>query len=252
MAGQKIGLDRLEVQFRKFFFHSEEQFIKRFKRELAISIGILEMSPLEMAVAYSAFANNGIIKRPYLIQKIEDSTGNVIYSGIDKDEFNLNMPEEKKVLNGDVAEVMISLLKSSAKNGGTKKGGFYSERLAGKTGTTNQYRDAWFIGILPELVIAVWIGFDEPKVSMNKGTGAGVSGPLYGKIVKNVKEKYDKEEYFFEPRAILYKVCPDSGKIPGPYCPRVKEEIFTNNGLPGEVCDFHTEVENTKKHSDFE
>ncbi len=255
IAAQRIGIDRLAVQFKKFFFHTEKAFEKRFKRELAIGIGIIEMSPLEMAIAYSAFANNGVIKRPYLIKKIEDQEGDILYRGDDKDEFNLNMPQEKKVLSGDVSEVMISLLKSSAKFGGTNKGGFYSERLAGKTGTTNQYRDAWFIGILPTLVTAVWVGFDEPKVSMNKGTGAGVSGPLYGKILRNVKQKYDIGEYVFEPKAVLQEICPKSGKLPNPYCPRVKEEIFIIDGIPKETCDYHVPMEEQFKpikKSDFE
>jgi membrane carboxypeptidase/penicillin-binding protein len=255
MAAQKIGIERLGTQFQKFFFHTEEEFKKRFKYELAIAIGILEMSPLEMAVAYTAFANNGIIKRPYLVKKIEDPNGNVLYRGDDKDEFNLKIPIEKKVIPGDVAEVMIHLLKSSAKNGGTGRGGFFSDRLAGKTGTTNQYRDAWFIGILPNLVAAIWIGFDEPKISMNRGTGAGVAGPLYGKILKNVKEKYDVDEYFFEPRAVFQNICPVSGKLPNPYCPRIKNEIFSLNGIPKEECDYHKPIEQNlipNKKSDFE
>ncbi|GIX40370.1 MAG: carboxypeptidase [Leptospiraceae bacterium] len=255
IAAQKIGIERLGIQFQKFFFHTEEEFQKRFKQELAIAIGILEMSPLEMALAYTAFANNGIIKRPFLIKKIEDASGSILYRGDNKDEFNIKMPEEKHVLSGDVAEVMISLLKSSAKHGGTSRGGFYSERLAGKTGTTNQYRDAWFIGVLPDLVISVWIGFDEPKVSMNKGTGAGVAGPLYGKIIKNVRDKYDKGDYFFEPKAVFHTICPVSGKLPNPYCPRVINEIFTINGIPTEECDYHKPVEKNllpPKESDFE
>lgn len=243
IAAQKIGINRLAIQFQKFFFHTEEQFQKRFKQELAIGIGILEMSPLEMAVAYSAFANNGVIKRPFLIKSIEDSSGKILYQYNNSDEFNLQMPEEKNVLSGDVAEVMISLLKDSAKNGGTKRGGFYSSRLAGKTGTTNEYRDAWFIGLLPQLVVAVWIGFDEPKVSMNKGTGAGLAGPLYGKILKNVYNQYDVGDYYFEPRAEFHEICPTSGKLPNPFCPRTKQEIFSLNNKATEICDYHKSID---------
>lgn len=218
LAAQQIGLDRLAYQFRKFFFHHESEFRKRFKQELAIAIGILEMSPLEMAVAFSAFANNGVIKRPYLIVKIEDQQGNILYRNNEHDEFSLMPVHEKQVVTGDVAEVMVSLLQSAARYSGVSRGGFSSPRLAGKTGTTNAYRDAWFIGILPTLVASVWVGFDEPKVSMQKGTGAGVAGPLYGKILRNVKEKYDTGEYFFEPKAIYKTFCGKNG--------RIQKEIF--------------------------
>lgn len=252
LATKKIGIDRLAIQFKNFFFHTESEFKKRFKEELAIGIGILEMSPLEMAIAYSVFANNGIIKKPYLIKKITDSKGNILYEGINEDEFNLHI-EEKQIISGDTAEVMIDLLKSSAKYGGT---GLYSSLLAGKTGTTNEYRDAWFIGILPELVIAIWIGFDNPKISMNKATGATVAGPLYGKILNNVRNKYDKGEYFFSPRAIYKEICPKSGKIPTKFCPRRKTEIFTLNSIPQEECDYHKlnpeEHFEKKSKSDFE
>ncbi|MCS7204439.1 MAG: transglycosylase domain-containing protein [Leptospiraceae bacterium] len=246
IAGQRIGIERLGVQFEKFFFHTESEFQKRFRRELAISIGIIEMSPLEMMLAYSAFANNGVIPRPYLITRIEDKNGNVIYQGKEKDEFNTNMPAEKKVLSGDVAEVMISLLKTSAKKSGVNRGGFTSRRLAGKTGTTNQYRDAWFIGVLPDLVSAIWVGFDEPKVSMNKGTGATMAGPLFGKIIKNVKDRYDQGDYFFDPRAVEVSICSNSGKLPNPYCQRVLKEIFPINGVPAESCDMHKPEEELK------
>ncbi|MFN3605022.1 MAG: transglycosylase domain-containing protein [Leptonema sp. (in: bacteria)] len=251
VATKKIGIDRLAIQFKKFFFHTEPEFKKRFKEELAIGIGILEMSPLEMAVAYSAFANNGIIKNPYLIKKIEDSEGNVLYEGISQDEFRLYF-DEKQVISGDTAEVMIDLLKSSAKFGGT---GFLSERLAGKTGTTNEYRDAWFVGILPNLVAVIWVGFDNPKISMNRATGSSVAGPLFGKILKNVKEKYDVGEYQFSPNAVRLEICPKSGKLPNAFCPHRKTEIFTIKGKPKEECDYHkplVEQNQENRKSDFE
>lgn len=69
IATQKVGFERLAEHYKKFFFHTESEFKRRFKEEIAIGIGILEMSPLEMAIAYSVFANNGFIKRPYLIKK---------------------------------------------------------------------------------------------------------------------------------------------------------------------------------------
>ncbi len=249
IATEKIGFERLREHYKNFFFHTESEFKRRFKEEIAIGIGILEMSPLEMAVAYSVFANNGVIKVPYLIERIEDSNGNVLYEGISKDEFNLNIVENK-IISGDTAEVMIDLLKSSARFGGT---GLDLERLAGKTGTTNKYRDAWFIGILPTLTISIWVGFDDPKVSMNKGTGSTVAGPLYGKIIKRVKETYDQGDYSFSPRAVRVEICPKSGKLPNPYCPVKKVEIFTQNGIPEEECDIHKLGETKiRKKSDFE
>ncbi len=250
-ATQKLGIDRIGNQFAKFFFHTSRSYERRFKKEIAVGIGILEMSPLEMALAYSVFANNGILMRPFLIQKIEDNRGEIIYIHSNKDEFNTNIPDNYVVLRGDVCEVMISLLKSSIKFSGVKRGGFYSERLAGKTGTTNQYKDAWFIGILPELVMSIWIGFDDPSAVMNKATGAAVSGPLYGKILKNIKE-YDTGDYHFEPRAKILQFCPRTGKIPSPQCPTHIEEIVPESFNQHQICDFHNRRIQEKTPSDFE
>lgn len=240
-AAMMIGLDRVGEQFHKFFFHTDSEFNKRFRKEQGVAIGILEMSPIEMASAYSAFANNGIIKRPYLIRRIVSSSGKVLYEGVGKDEFNFNMPSEVRAISGDAAEVIASMMVDSAKYGGSGRGGFTSPNLLGKTGTTNNYRDAWFIGVLPHLSTAIWIGFDNPAVSMNRGTGAGTAGPLYGRIIKHSGESSElvKGGYTFEPKAKHITVCADTGLLPNRFCPRKKTEIFAEAGVPHETCEKH-------------
>ena len=240
-AAMMIGLDRVGEQFQKFFFHDDAEFKQRFRQEQGVAIGILEMSPLEMASAFSSFANNGMIKRPYLIRRIVSASGQVLYDGTGKDEFNMKMPKEVQALDGDATEVMVSMLKDSAKYGGTGRGDFNSPNLLGKTGTTNKYRDAWFIGVLPHVAAAVCVGFDNPAVSMNKGTGATVAGPLFGRIIKrsNEAKELSSGEYQFDPRAKSVTVCADTGLLPNSYCPRKKSEIFARAGVPTQVCDKH-------------
>lgn len=235
-----IGLDRVGEQFRKFFFHSNDSFNKRFRAEQGVAIGILEMSPLEMALAFSAFGNNGVMKRPYLIRRIVNPAGTVLFDGTQKDEFRLNMPEEITAVGGDTAEVMSSLLRDSAHFGGAGRGGFSSPLLMGKTGTTNKHRDAWFVGVLPHLAAAVWVGFDNPEVSMTKGTGAGVAGPLFGRIVSGSGRSYEADGYVFNPHAKDATVCADTGLIPNKFCPRRKTEIFSVAGLPRKTCEKHS------------
>jgi membrane carboxypeptidase/penicillin-binding protein len=240
-AAMIIGLDRVGEQFRKFFFHTDEVFSKRFRAEQGVAIGILEMSPLEMASAFSAFANNGVIKRPYLIRRITDPSGRILFEGTGKDEFNLQMPPEVKAIDGDAAEVVASMLLDSAKYGGAGRGGLHSRLLLGKTGTTNKYRDAWFVGVLPGLSAAVWVGFDNHIVSMNKGTGAGLAGPLFGRIVSGSGKlaELENDGYTFDPRARSVTVCADTGLLPNGFCPRKKTELFAAAGVPDRVCDKH-------------
>lgn len=240
-AAMMIGLDRVGEQFHKFFFHSDEAFARRFRAEQGVAIGILEMSPLEMASAFSAFANNGVIKRPYLIRRIISPTGKVLFDGTGKDEFRMQMPAEVKAIDGDAAEVVASMMQDSAKYGGTGRGGFNSPLLLGKTGTTNKHRDAWFVGVLPHLSAAVWVGFDNHIVAMNKGTGAGVAGPLFGRIVSGSGKGSElaKGGYTFDPRARSVSVCADTGLLPNGFCPRKKSDLFAAAGVPDKTCDKH-------------
>lgn len=238
-----VGVPRLGEQFRKFFFHTDGQFKERFKENLTIAIGSSEMSPLEMATAFAAIANNGEMKRPYLIKSIKDPSGKVLYNGVGEDEFDLQIPADAKVLPGDVAATLTSMMKDSAKYGGVGRGGFSSPDLAGKTGTTNEYRDAWFIGFIPEVSAAVWVGFDSPKYSTNQGTGASLAGPLFGRILKQTPEDLRDGSYRFDPLPVTRSVCAESGQLPGPYCPATRKEIMPAVAVPDHVCEIHKKPE---------
>ncbi|MCB1304798.1 MAG: transglycosylase domain-containing protein, partial [Leptospiraceae bacterium] len=238
-----VGLPRLGEQFRKFFFHTDKEFKERYTENLTVAIGSAEMSPLEMAVAFAAISNNGVMKRPYLIRAIKDADGKVLYNGAGEDEFDLKIPPESKVLPGDVAATLTSMLKDAADYGGVSRGGFSSPDLAGKTGTTNEYRDAWFIGFIPDVAAAIWVGFDSPKYSTNRGTGASLAGPLFGRIIRKTPADLRKDTYHFDPQPVTKTVCAESGQLPGPYCPRTKSEIMPAVAVPTEVCELHKKPE---------
>ena len=233
-VARAVGLERLGEQFRKFFFYKDSEFANRFREDDTVAIGSLEMSPLELATAFTAFGNNGVIRRPFLIRKIVNAAGEELWSaGPSYDEFQLGVPEERKVLPGDVAEVMVSLLGSSAKFGGVSKGGFSSPQLIGKTGTSNEYRDAWFVGSTPDMTAAVWMGFDQPAYSMPGGTGAGLAGPLFGRIFKAAPAP--RQSYEFSPRAITAEICKSTGRKPTTNCPVKVKEIFAANFPPDDA-----------------
>lgn len=230
-VARRVGITRLGEQFRKFFFYNKSEYDRRFREDDTVAIGSLEMSPLELVTAFSAFGNNGVIRRPYLIRKIVDVQGDVLWSaGAAYDEFKLGVPNERKVIPGDVAEVMVSLLGSSAKFGGVGRGGFSSPHLIGKTGTSNEYRDAWFVGSTPDVTAVVWMGFDQPSYSMPGGTGAGLAGPLWGRIIKAAGPI--KQRYEFSPRAVKAEICKKTGRKPADLCPAKVKELFAANHLP--------------------
>ncbi len=232
--GEQMGIPLLEKYFSKFFFVDPKEKQKRFRADLSITLGSLELSPLEMASAYSSFVNDGNIKKPYLIKKILDVKQRIIYERKTGDEFNLKVPEERRVIDPDTAEVMTSLMKGSANASGVKATGYTGE-VIGKTGTTNDYIDAWFVGAKPRLSMAVWVGYDDSAYGMgNKAMGATVAAPLWGKIAKRLlKEGFTPEEKFeFSKRATWQPICRESGHLVGPECANIGSEIFKKDKKP--------------------
>lgn len=230
---QRTGMSRLALQFQKFFFPDENVFRKRFRRDLTVAIGSLEMSPLEMASAYTAFGNNGVVRRPYLIERVVAHDGTVLFArGTDSapDEFNLRIPEKRRVLSGDVAHVMASLLRDSARKGGA---GYWSRFTLGKTGTSNHHRDAWFVGVLPGVSAAVWVGYDQPTNSMGRATGSAVAGPLWARIIASGMGNRAPGKFRFDPHGVYHRVCTKTGAKAAAQCPHTKKEIFPRAHPPG-------------------
>ncbi|MGQ2862268.1 transglycosylase domain-containing protein, partial [Leptospira interrogans] len=124
---EKLGISKIQDFFQKYFFPDLKVLSSRFRGDLSLALGSLEISPLEMALAYSAFANDGVIKRPYLIQKITDRSGKIVFERKSTDEFGLKVPEERKVVSSQVAEIMIDLLHGSANSAGVRSTGYRGE-----------------------------------------------------------------------------------------------------------------------------
>lgn len=234
---EKLGISKIQDFFQKYFFPDPKVLQSRFRGDLSLALGSLEISPLEMALAYSAFANDGTIKRPYLIQKITDRSGKIVYERKSVDEFGLKVPEERKVLSSQVAEIMIDLLHGSANSAGVRSTGYRGE-VAGKTGTTNDNRDNWFVGVKPGMSMAIWLGYDDPSYGLGSSAlGGTVAAPLWGSVAKTFEAtEDDKRKYPVTEHAISITVCEESGKLPGPSCKHPRKELFKNGTVPSEIC----------------
>ena len=230
-----LGLNELERYYCNYFFNDPEEKKKRFRKDLSISLGSLEISPLEMASAFSNFANDGMIRRPHLVKSIYSSDGRKIFSADDRDEFNLKMPRDRRVISPDAAEIMVSLMKGSANASGIRQTGYKGE-VAGKTGTTNDHIDAWFVGVKPGLSMAIWVGYDDPAYGMGKqGMGAELAAPLWGKIAMRFNEKkiISENNFKFSKHSVSLTVCKSSGLLATNECPDKKTEIFLEEKKPG-------------------
>ncbi|MFN3966896.1 MAG: penicillin-binding transpeptidase domain-containing protein, partial [Endomicrobiia bacterium] len=143
---------------------------------LSLALGASDVTLLEMVRAFSVFANRGIRTKPYFIIRIEDSNGKVIKE---------NFPVEEDVLSEQTCFIITNLLKGVIQNGTGKYASYYLKRpAAGKTGTTNNFTDAWFIGYTPQLVCGVWVGYDDKTSLGEKNSGGAVACPIWTHFMK--------------------------------------------------------------------
>jgi penicillin-binding protein 1A len=138
--------------------------------EEPISLGSAEVSLLELPRAYTVFANQGRRLDPIFITKITDPNGNVL------EEFK---PHSESVLSPETAYLITSMLESVVQRGTGKRVKALGRPVAGKTGTTNDMHDAWFVGYTPELVTGVWVGYDSERSLGKEATGGHVAAPIF-------------------------------------------------------------------------
>lgn len=160
----------------------------------SLALGSAEISLLEMTAAYAAFLNKGVPVKPYAIGKITDRNGIVIYQA-------LHSPADKPVMAPSTAEIVTAMLEAVVERGtGASLRSTWELRnaLAGKTGTTQDQADGWFIGMTPTLVIGTWAGGDNPVVhfrSGSQGTGAQMALPVFARIVRKMNNDKTLQKY---------------------------------------------------------
>jgi penicillin-binding protein 1A len=198
----------------------------------SLALGSGDVSLLSMTSAYAAFANQGMVTPPSLIRRVEDASGQVLYQPASR---------EERALSEATAFIMTSMM-SDVINAGTawqaRRVGF-TLPAAGKTGTTNDYRDAWFIGFTPHLVAGVWIGYDMPRTIIANGYAGDLAVPLWGRFMA-AATRNDKPDRFTMPATVVpVTVCRLSGKLPTDGCRGAV--VFDKNGLPTDRSMVYTE-----------
>ncbi len=153
---------------------------------LPLAIGACEATPLEMASAFTVFPNLGMQAEPYFIRRVED------YDRVKKEE---RKPQTHQVLNPAVAEDMLGLLREVVQNGTAAAANSLARPLGGKTGTTNDFTDAWFVGFDPSITAAVWVGYDGKKSLGEKQSGAVVALPIWIEFMKEILKDKPVEQF---------------------------------------------------------
>lgn len=195
------------------------------------ALGAAGVAPIEMTAAYNVFANQGVYVKPHLIRKIADQTDRVLEE---------QLPELSEATQAQVAYELAHVMRGTIDRGTAYEAHVLPPPLAGKTGTTNSYTDAWFIGFSPEYTIGVWTGYDDPAKSLGGGaTGAMVALPIWIDIFKQLdtlKLRTTRPDFDVPPGIVMVPMDLKTGRRGTGPCGRVVMEAFISGQEPDKDC----------------
>ena len=200
----------------------------------SLALGSVEVTLLDLVNSFTTLASNGIKVKPIMITRVEDAHGDVLEQ---------TRPEEQPVLRPQTAYVVANMMQSVVNEGTAteiRQSG-YQGLCAGKTGTTDDYADAWFIGFTPDITCGVWVGFDKKKPIFSGATGGVVAAPIWADFMKIVEPDSTQSDSFPVPDSITTAaICEETGLLATPYCPRVRYEVFITGTEPKTSCTLHS------------
>jgi len=208
---------------------------------LSLSLGSFEITLLEMVSGFSVFPNKGVRVKPYFIVRIEDKDGNVLEEA---------RPEAEEVLAPQTAYVMTYLMQGVVKEGTGAAASVLNWPLAGKTGTTDKYSDAWFLGFSPTLCAGVWVGNDKQVSLGEKQTGAAAALPIwqdfFARVIEDKKkamppaptegEQVLPEDFEVPPNLVFIDIDRKTGLLATPVCLFPFREVFFPGTEPVRFC----------------
>ncbi|MDI6844651.1 MAG: PBP1A family penicillin-binding protein [Candidatus Saccharicenans sp.] len=217
---------------------------------LSLALGAFEVTLQELTSAFTVFPNKGQRARPYFITRIEDKDGNILEE---------NLPQIEEVISPQIAYMMTYMLQGVVQRGTAAAAASLNWPLGGKTGTTNKFTDAWFIGFSPSLCAGVWVGYDT-KISLgNRQSGAVVALPIwidfFARVIEDKKKEFlaaqagaEGSETVTNPEAVLiedFEVPPNvvfvtidrkTGLLASPVCKYPFQEVFLPGTEPNRYC----------------
>jgi penicillin-binding protein 1A len=196
---------------------------------MSIALGSFEVTPLELTSAVGALAASGIRAEPITITRIEARDGRLL---------ERNTPRKAEAVSAQTAFIVTSMLQSVVDEGTGRsiRARGITRTFAGKTGTTDEYGDAWFVGFSPDLVTGVWVGFDEKRSMGRKETGARVALPIWIDFMTGALEAVP-DRPFPEPHGIVRReVCKETGLLSSNRCGETRLEVFLNGTEPLRFC----------------
>lgn len=215
---QRVGAGRVASIAERFGFDEELRPVP------AISLGVFEVTVRELTAAYTPFANLGTRVEPFLLARVKNRDGRILFE---------HEPASKVVANRSSAYVVHSLLRGVVKRGTASRLKRYGLGfVAGKTGTTSDYRDAWFVGYTPDLVTTVWVGFDDGSPIRLSSAEAAI--PIWGTYVRSIRVSHEEIE---PPDGVVFRdIDPTTGFLWREGCPGPVDEVFLSGTAPTRHC----------------
>ena len=206
---------------------------------LSLSLGTFEVTLLEMVSAFSTFPNKGVRFRPYFITRIEDKDGNILEE---------TRVESNEVVSPQTAYMMTHLMRGVMEQGTGVAASVLGWPLAGKTGTTDKYTDAWFIGFSSTLCAGVWVGYDKPVPLGDRQTGAAAALPIwqdfFSRVIDDVRNKaagngvvdFQPADFEVPPNLVFVEIDRKTGLLATPICRYPFREVFFPGTEPSRFC----------------
>ena len=206
-VGEKVGLANLKPYY-------------------SLALGTVEVTPLQLTSAYQVFANLGTKCEPFFIRKIVDGNGKVLEE---------NSPKCEEVLPPQETRVLVDMLRAVVLEGTGRSAKDLPRIVAGKTGTTDEYMDAWFIGFSPYISAGVWVGYDA-KVSLGRGmSGARAALPIWKDFMAVAASKYPNDDFPLPEGTVVVPINPEDYVIADETCPGINM-VFVEGTQPKLTC----------------
>ena len=221
----KVGIDNVINCSHRVGIKSE------LTKDMTLALGTSEVTLLELVSSFSVFPNMGLHVDPIALKSIKDFSGKVI------EDYNSNIEE---VIKPESAYVMINMMESVINYGTAKIAKKYKIPIsAGKTGTTDNNTDAWFIGFTPEFIVGVWVGYDDRSSIGNWATASQIAVPIWADFMSELYKGKEIKDFAVPENIVTAKIDTSSGLLATKDCKETIEEIFIKGTVPTKYCDMH-------------
>ena len=214
----------------------------RIENDLTIALGTSEVSLMELTSAFAVFADQGIRAEPIMVLRVENKEGRVLEK---------NAARTEEALSAETSYIMTNMLESVIDHGtgyDARARGFLLP-AAGKTGTTDDFTDAWFVGFTPQVVVGVWVGFDKKKSLGGGMTGNRAALPIWTDIMLEASKLYRFTDFPVPEGVVVVELCEKSGLLALDTCPKKVSEVFRKGEEPTEYCYVHAGGQSRKDFS---